>query len=158
MFWTSGRAVCRLRFGALAVAIALLATGCDSPAHRSSTALTTTTSTTSTSITTPSGPKTLVNRSDSGSLVTWVFTVPVSASGWNLDWSYTCRFKPPSIFSFVASVYQGPRPDRHDKAVAESGSGGQGSEHYKDTGQFSLHIAGYPNTCSWMVKASTPGG
>jgi len=84
--------------------------------------------------------------------------VSPGTGGWDLAWSYTCTSQPPSIFSFVVDVYQGPWRDQHDAAVSEKSTTGKGTVHYGDGGDFTLHVAGYPNICSWTVKATTPGG
>ena len=137
-------------------ALAVLGAACGSPGTASNRS-TTTTGATKTSPTKPTtaGPRTVLSQRGTADVDTRIFSVPSSANGWDLAWSFSCTTKPPSIFSFVVVIFQGPWRDEHDKAVTQSSAGAQGTEHNSDSGSFSLHISSYPRLCSWTVRATS---
>jgi len=141
-------------------AFTLIGTACGSTSASSNGGARTTivsTNTRTTGSTLAAGPEKLLSRQGTSNATTRIFTVPDNATGWKLDWSYSCSTKPPSIFALVVEIYQGPWRDRHDTAVTEPSTSlsGKGTEHYTDVGDFTLHITSYLTFCSWTIKASS---
>lgn len=151
----------------MATAIALLGAGCSqskSPQGSGSDqpSSTTISATGSTSAAQPR-ESTLLDRQGSGTTTTGSFNVPSGTRDWDLIWSFSC---PPSanqssglvkLGNFAVLVYKGTTQDTGDRGVVQGGLTGNGTEHYSDSGTFSLHI-GSPVSCTWAVKVAVPGG
>jgi hypothetical protein len=77
------------------------------------------------------------------------FTVPTSAGGWHVNWSYNCpsSFGIPGTFTFL--VYR-TGLDFNDAGPEQLGYyNGHGTEHYHDTGTFHLFL---DTECNWTVQ------
>ena len=91
----------------------------------------------------------LFSGSGSGMESTTPFTVPVSAKGWHVNWTYNCAsFGMAGNFNF--DVYQGTQLNFNDNGPNQLGSKGSGTEHYYDAGTFHLSVS---SECAWTVQA-----
>jgi hypothetical protein len=155
--------------GAMAMAVA----ACGGPT--SSATSTTTSSVPSTSTTTPSTTHpststtlfgstnikgtTVFSQEAAGTLKTRSFTVPTGAKQWDLAWSYDCPGAAPHsvvpLQNFVVVVYKGRAKDTKDTGTQGALASGTGTEHYTDSGTFSLQVGAQPS-CSWSLKAIIP--
>jgi hypothetical protein len=82
----------------------------------------------------------------SGSASTAKFTVPASAKGWRLVWSYNCSaFGSAGNFAVVIKGGSGK-----DQAINQLGKKGSGVEHYDDVGTFNLQV---DSECNWSIQA-----
>jgi len=100
----------------------------------------------------PAAPKgVLLSMSGSGTETTEPFTVPSSARGWHVDWSYNCaNFGTAGNFDF--DVYQGTQPDFNDNGPNQLGMKGEGVQHFYDTGTFHLET---DSECDWTLLVGT---
>ena len=91
----------------------------------------------------------LFSGSGSGIESTRPFTVPASAKGWHVNWTYNCAsFGMAGNFDF--DVYQGTQLDFNDNGPNQVGMKGSGTEHYYDTGTFHLETN---SECAWTLQA-----
>jgi hypothetical protein len=86
--------------------------------------------------------------------------VPSGTKQWDLVWTYSCPGASGSNFgvnlgNFVLLVYKGRTHDTHDPGATDNAATGQGTQHYSDTGAFSLHV-GAKTGCAWTVNAIVP--
>jgi hypothetical protein len=96
-------------------------------------------------------PPTVLEEQGSGNTTTQQFTVPSSSTGWTLKWMYNCTLLGASGNFIVDVVGHGTSKQTRDRGPNELGEGGQGTQHYFDTGTFTLEIA---SECEWSVLAT----
>jgi hypothetical protein len=91
----------------------------------------------------------LLNQSGSGEDSTQQFTVPETAKGWHVNWSYNCAtFGGSGDFDYSVNV--GPTINFDDDGPNQLGAGGSGTQHYYDTGTFNLIV---DSECDWTIEA-----
>jgi hypothetical protein len=99
----------------------------------------------------PSGV--LLSISGKGTQHTASFTVPASAGGWHVNWSYSCaNFGVGGTGAFGFYVWQGASPVT--SGPDQTGTGGSGTTHFYDTGTFSLHVI---SDCDWTIQVVAGG-
>ena len=86
-----------------------------------------------------------------------LFTISSSTAHWDLTWSYSCPTTAPTgvLGRFVFLVYRYNSVDKKDPGADRAGYDGQGTQHYADTGSFSIHARTAP-TCVWDLIAVIP--
>jgi hypothetical protein len=117
-----------------------------SPGNNGSSSPANTESTTTIATTEP----TVLDEQGSGSTTTQKFKVPRSATGWTLAWTYECASLAASGNFIVHVKGSGSTAETKDIGPNEVGDAGQATEHYFDTGTFTLEIA---SECTWSVVA-----
>jgi hypothetical protein len=87
------------------------------------------------------------------------FTIPGGTKQWDLAWEYDCpgsnnrgNF---TFGNFDFSVYKGRTRDKKDSGTGGGQATLQGTQHYTDTGTFSIHVGSQP-TCTWSLTALVP--
>jgi hypothetical protein len=105
--------------------------------------------------TAPPVPVVLWQSSGSGIQSGQKFTVPPGTNEWDEVWTYDC-----SAFggngNFITSVNGfGDASGTTDTGANELGPGGSGTNHYYDTGDFSIDVN---SECNWTEKAVTVPG
>ena len=103
-------------------------------------------------------PQVVANQSGSGAADLPVFTIPTTAQGWTLTWSYNCasfgfqgNFIVSIYVSNVGDPYNQGTPDTSDPGVNELGISGSRTENYSDAGTFAVKVN---SECSWTVSVS----
>ena len=87
------------------------------------------------------------------------FSVPISTTQWDLAWSYDCPGASAggaTLSDFVFEIYKDNAKDTKDGGAAGTAATGRGTEHYTDTGAFSIHV-GAQSSCVWAFSAILPG-
>ena len=123
-----------------------------STATSSPTTAQTTTSITPPTTTKPAVPVVVWQQSGSGQASGPQFTVPSSDKGWDEVWTYNC-----SAFgsngNFATSITGfGGAASTTDAGANQLGPGGSGTNHYFDTGTFTI---GVKSECAWTEKVVT---
>jgi hypothetical protein len=100
----------------------------------------------------PAAPVVLWQQSGSGQASGQQFTVPASVKGWNEVWTYNCSAFG-SSGNFITTITGfGGAANTTDSGANELGTGGSGTNHYYDTGTFTI---GVNSECSWTDEAVT---
>jgi hypothetical protein len=98
----------------------------------------------------PPVPVVLYQQSGSGIESGAQFTVPARDRGWNEVWTYDCSaFGGIGVFITTISGYGGAA-DTTDSGTNQLGASGSGTNHYYDTGTFSIDVS---SECSWTEEA-----
>jgi hypothetical protein len=160
-----------------ASAVLLLGAGCTSGSphssnnHESGSSSTTTSPTTTPTTTTvptsvPSSSSTtlfgstnvkgnrVLSQQGEGNVVSNVFTIP-DGSKWDLAWSYQCSGAVSGGLAFsnvIFIVYKGDSIDRKDAVASGAAASLQGTQHYSDSGDFTIHVSARLG-CTWSMKA-----
>jgi hypothetical protein len=108
-----------------------------------------TTSTTTTTL--PATTALLQTLSGTGTDSGPQFTVPASAKGWMVFWTYDCtELGDPSTFSVnVVGLYGA---SANNAEINQSGTGTSGTAIYYDTGTFVLQVT---SECDWSYSVDT---
>jgi hypothetical protein len=105
--------------------------------------------------TTAAAPVVLWQQTGSGIESGQQFTVPPNVTGWNEGWSYNCAsFGQAGNFATNITGYGGAA-DTTDSGTNQLGMSGSGTNHYYDTGTFSIDV---DSECSWTEEAVTVPG
>jgi hypothetical protein len=111
---------------------------------------TTTTTTTTTTLpppTTPPGAVTLFEKAGSGEASQLQFTVPASASSWEMSWTYNCsNFGLAGNFALIFRDGSGNLLFLGENLV---GNGGSGVDTYHSTGAFTFDV---DSQCNWAIQ------
>jgi hypothetical protein len=95
-------------------------------------------------------PLVLYQQSGSGIESGAQFTVPASDKGWNEVWSYDCsNFGMAGNFATTINGY-GSAALTNDSGTNQLGTSGSGTNHYYDTGTFSIDVN---SLCHWTEEA-----
>jgi hypothetical protein len=94
---------------------------------------------------------TLLELSGSGPASSDRFTVPATASQWDIDWSFDCS---PATAFLIGVTGFGDAAGTADSGVTEIGTYESGSSPNYDHGQFQLTVT--TTTCSWDVEVVLP--
>ena len=106
----------------------------------------------STTTTTAPAPVILWQQSGSGIESGQQFTVPPNVKGWNEVWTYNCsNFGQSGNFATNINGY-GSAADTDDSGTNQLGMSGSGTDHYYDTGTFSIDVN---SECDWTEEAVT---
>jgi hypothetical protein len=101
---------------------------------------------------------TVFSQQGVGNATTNLFNVPISTTQWDLAWSYDCPGASAGALgsNFVFEVFRDNTKDTKDGGAAGTAATGRGTEHYTDTGAFSIHV-GAQSSCVWAFSAILPG-
>jgi hypothetical protein len=105
-----------------------------------------------TTTTAPATPVVLQTLSGSGIQNGPQFTVPSSANGWTIAWSYNCSSFGSSGDFIITVAGFGAAADTTDVGVAELGTGQSGTSYNYDTGTFQLQVK---SECNWNYTVKT---
>jgi hypothetical protein len=79
-----------------------------------------------------------------------LFTVPSSAKGWLENWTFNCRATG-HPGTFITTIHgSGSARTTTVSGVHAEGMGGSGTNHYDDTGTFSISV---DSACGWTDRA-----
>lgn len=105
-----------------------------------------------TTTTTAAMPVVLWQQTGSGIESGQQFTVPSSVKGWNEVWTYNCASFG-SSGNFITNINgYGGAADTTDSGTNQEGNTGSGTNHYYDTGTFSIDVN---SECNWTDEAVT---
>jgi len=152
-----------IAIGAIVVVIIIIVASSSSKKNNDTTAATAAGSTPTTAATpaTAAAPTTTTTAASPVPTVVWTqsgsgqssgaqFTIPSNAKGWNEVWTYDCSAFG-SSGNFITTVNGfGGAAGTTDQGVNELGANGSGTEHYYDTGTFSIDVN---SECNWTDQA-----